>query len=95
MSENCRCELNVRVLPLDGRKSPAITNADFETLLRDASRQLFGNVSGLIDFDVVDVDGDVVTLNTDKNDVTRLWTALTLCTSPHSLFTVTRTSVIS
>ena len=93
MYENCSCELNIRVLPLDGRRSPATTAEDFEIFLRDASRQLFGNVSGLIDFDVVAVGENDVTLRTDKNDVTRLWSALTLCTSPHALYTVSRKTV--
>ena len=94
MSDNCHCELLIRVVPLDGRRGSTATNAeDFETRLRNASRQLFGNVSGLIDFDVVAVEGDVIKLKTDRNDVNRLWSALTLSTNPDTLFTISRTSI--
>ena len=90
MSDDCSCELKIRVLSLDDQKAPAIDAAEFEAFLRDASRQLFGNVSGLIDFRIVDFDEGVVTLKTAKTEVTRLWSALTLYAPPHSVFTVAR-----
>ena len=82
--------LKIRAVPLEGERRP-INEADFRHLLRDAGLRLFGNVSGLIDFEVVDFAEDSITVKTDQNHQNKLWSALTLYAPPHSLFTVTGT----
>lgn len=88
------CELQIRVLPLESPQSPVNAGAEaFDAFLRNASLQLFGRVSGLIDFEVVEIFGDKVTLRADRNDLTKLWSALTLYAPPHTLYSVVRTKV--
>ena len=60
--------LKIRSLPLDGQAT-ALNEGDFTQLLRDACVDLFGNVSGLIDFDVVKTEQNRLILKSKKGDV--------------------------
>lgn len=80
--------LKIRSLPLDGQAT-ALNEGDFTQLLRDACVDLFGNVSGLIDFDVVKTEQNRLILKSKKGDVNRLWSALTLSSSSRAVFVVT------
>ena len=83
--------LKIRAVPLGGEGRTTLSEDDFRHMLRDAGVRLFGNVSGLIDFEVVDFAEDTLTVKTDKNQQNKLWSALTLYAPSHSLFTVTGT----
>ena len=84
--------LKILCLTHDGR-TITTNEAEFEQFLRDACVELFGNISGLIDFTVVIVTPGHLTVKTRKGDLTRLWSALTLADSK-SLYAVTATSEI-
>ena len=82
--------LKIQALPLNGQNE-TWNRDDFERFVRDGCRELFGNVSGLIDFEVVDQFDDSWTIKTNKLDSNRLWAALTLSATPTTLFTVIET----
>jgi len=95
------CALSLRHNNNNGGGDEATARPSEEDLarhLRDASVNLFGNVSGLFDFSIAvdQLDDRILTIRTNKSDFNRLWSALTLYGGPscNVIYTVTKTTEV-